>query len=163
MADNIAAIRIALDFSGQQLSETELKTLRKYAGFGGLKAVLFPPGNQEEWVNLNASQADLKLYPQVMELHGLLKEKLTEKDYKAAIDAVKSSSQTAYYTPGFFVEAIYSAMQASNIFPKRLYEPSAGAGIFVDEAIKAFAKLEQVTAVEKDGSGEFSGGQTLSK
>ena len=150
MADNIAAIRIALDFSGQQLSEAELETLRKYAGFGGLKAVLFPPGNQEEWVNLNASQADLKLYPQVMELHSLLQEKLTVKDYKTAIDAVKSSSQTAYYTPGFLVEAIYSAMQSSNIFPKRLYEPSAGAGIFVDEAIKAFDKIEQVTAVEKD-------------
>src|ERR1700722_2614920 len=150
MADNISAIRIALDFSGQQLSEAELETLRKYAGFGGLKAVLFPAGPLEEWVKLNASQADLKLYPQVMELHNLLREKLTEKDYKAAIDALKSSSQTAYYTPAFLVEAIYSSLLESNILPKRFYEPSAGAGIFVDEAVKAFDKIEQVTAVEKD-------------
>ena len=150
MADNIAAIRIALDFTGQQLTEAELETLRKYAGFGGLKAVLFPAGPQEEWMKLNASQADLRLYPQVMELHDLLREKLTDKDYKAAIDALKSSSQTAYYTPGFIPEAIYSALLLSNILPKRFYEPSAGAGIFVDEAIKAFDTIAQVVAVEKD-------------
>jgi hypothetical protein len=47
IADNIAAIRIALDFTGQQLSQTEIETLKKYAGFGGLKAVLFPPGEMD--------------------------------------------------------------------------------------------------------------------
>src|ERR1700744_4072912 len=95
MADNIDAIRIALDFSGQQLSESELGTLRKYAGFGGLKAVLFPFGPIADWMEMKASQADLKLYPQVMELHKLLRAKLSEKDYKTAVDALKSSSQTA--------------------------------------------------------------------
>lgn len=150
MADNINAIRIALEFTGQPVSEAQLESLRKYAGFGGLKAVLFPPGNQEDWMKLNASQTDLKLYPQVMELHNLLREKLSEKEYEAAIDALKSSSQTAYYTPAFIVDAIYSAMKDRNIAPKRIYEPSAGAGVFIDEAVKAFDEIEQVTAVEKD-------------
>ena len=150
MADNLAAIRIALDFSGQQLSAAELETLRKYAGFGGLKAVLFPPGEITEWQKFGASQADLKLYPQVMELHSLLRGKLSEKDYKAAIDALKSSSQTAYYTPGFMAGAIYSALSESNILPRRIYEPSAGVGVFIDEAIKAFDQIELVNAVEKD-------------
>lgn len=63
MADNIAAIRIALDFTGRQLTETELQTLKKYAGFGGLKAVLFPAGEITEWEKFGASNADLKLYP----------------------------------------------------------------------------------------------------
>ncbi|MFA6082800.1 helicase-related protein [Mucilaginibacter sp.] len=150
MADNISAIRIALDFSGQQLSETELETLKKYAGFGGLKAVLFPPGDIWTWGNLGASKADLKLYPQVMELHGLLQEKLTSKDYKSAIDALKSSSQTAYYTPDYIPRAIYAAIKEARILPKRLYEPSAGAGVFIEEAVAAFEGLEQVNAVEKD-------------
>lgn len=149
MADNIAAIRMALDFSGQ-LTDTEITTLKKYAGFGGLKAVLFPPGDISEWSKFGASLADLKLYPQVMELHDLLKEKLKAADYKSAIDALKSSSQTAYYTPDYIPRAIYAAMQEAHILPKRLYEPSAGAGVFVEEAIQAFAGLEQINAVEKD-------------
>jgi N12 class adenine-specific DNA methylase len=150
MADNIAAIRIALDFTGQQLSETELETLKKYAGFGGLKAVLFPPVEVTEWSKFGASAADIKLYPQVMELHALLKEKLTAANYKSAIDALKSSSQTAYYTPDYIPRAIYAAMNEANILPKRLYEPSAGAGVFIEEAVDAFEGLEQINAVEKD-------------
>ncbi|MFA6083394.1 helicase-related protein [Mucilaginibacter sp.] len=150
MADNIAAIRIALEFTGQALSETDLETLKKYAGFGGLKAVLFPPGELAGWEKYGASAADIKLYPQVMELHALLKEKLPAKEYKTAIDALKSSSQTAYYTPDYIPRAIYSAMAECNILPKRLYEPSAGAGVFIDEAVRAFGNIEQVTAVEKD-------------
>ncbi|WP_225976381.1 N-6 DNA methylase [Mucilaginibacter ginsenosidivorax] len=150
MVDNIAAIRIALDFTGQQLSETELETLRSYAGFGGLKAVLFPPGELSEWARLGASKNDLKLYPEVMELYDLLQEKLTDKEYKAAIDALKSSSSTAYYTPDYIPEVIYAAMAECNILPKRIYEPSAGAGVFIGEAIKAFDDMERITAVEKD-------------
>jgi hypothetical protein len=119
MADNIAAIRIALDFNGQPLSQRELETLKKYAGFGGLKAVLFPPGELTEWTKFGASAADVKLYPQVMELHTLLREKLTAAAYKAAVDALKSSSQTAYYTPDYIPRAIYAAMAEANILPKR--------------------------------------------
>ncbi|HTI58955.1 helicase-related protein [Mucilaginibacter sp.] len=150
MADNIAAIRIALDFNGQPPSQTELETLKKYAGFGGLKAVLFPPGELTEWTKFGASAADIKLYPQVMELHALLREKLTAAAYKEAVDALKSSSQTAYYTPEYIPRAIYAAMAEANILPKRLYEPSAGAGVFIEEAVQAFDGLEQINAVEKD-------------
>jgi uncharacterized protein with von Willebrand factor type A (vWA) domain len=42
LADNIAALRIALDFSGQPLSPSEIESLGKYAGFGGIKAVMYP-------------------------------------------------------------------------------------------------------------------------
>ncbi|WP_240049288.1 helicase-related protein [Mucilaginibacter psychrotolerans] len=150
MADNLAAIRIALDFTGQQLTPTELESLKKYAGFGGLKAILFPPGEISEWTNLGASKADLKLYPQVMELHDLLKQKLSDTAYKGAIDALKSSSQTAYYTPEFIPRLIYAVLKEVGVKPRRLYEPSAGAGIFVEEGIRAFPNLERVTAIEKD-------------
>jgi len=43
LAGNIAALRLAL--SGQEsFSQEETEVLRSYAGFGGLKAVLFVPG-----------------------------------------------------------------------------------------------------------------------
>ncbi len=38
--------------------------------------------SKEEWKKLNASKEDLKLHPQVMELHELLRQQLTEKEYK---------------------------------------------------------------------------------
>jgi len=150
LADNISAIRIALDFNGGQLTETEIESLKKYAGFGGIKAILFPPGDIEEWKNRNASESDLKLYPLVMELHELLKEKLPGKAYKEAFDSIKNSMLTAFYTPEFIPVSVYSALKENNLFPRNLYEPSSGAGIFITEATKAFPGLEAVIAVEKD-------------
>jgi N12 class adenine-specific DNA methylase len=148
LADNIAAIRIALDFNGKQLSTEEVESLSKYAGFGSIKAILYPPGDISGWQAAGASEADLKLHPQVMELHHLLAEKLGE-DYKAAFDSLKNSMLTAFYTPGFVPEMLYWALKENNIIPRRLYEPSAGAGVFLSEAVKSFPGL-QMLAVEKD-------------
>jgi len=150
LADNIAAIRIALDFNGGQLTETEAESLKKYAGFGGIKAILYPPGDIEEWKSRNASESDLKLYPLVMELHELLKERLPGKAYKEAYDSIKNSILTAFYTPEFIPASVYLALKENNIFPRKLYEPSSGAGIFITEAVKAFPGLEGIIAVEKD-------------
>ena len=148
---NIEAIRIALSFQpGDRLEEEQLDTLRAYAGFGGLKAILFPFGPVEEWRKLNASQNDLKLYPSVMELHGILQEKLSEADYKTAVDSLRDSVLTAYYTPAVVPQVLYQALKDHTILPSCLYEPSSGAGIFISEAVKAFPDLQQVTAVEKD-------------
>src|SRR5699024_1666676 len=38
----------------------------------------------------------------------------------------------------------------TGIKPKSLYEPSAGAGIFIQEAVEAFPGLQKITSVEKD-------------
>lgn len=150
MADNLAAIRVALDYTGQPLTTHELETLKAYAGFGGLKAILFPHGSREEWQNLNASQADLRLYPQFMELHTLLQQKLSARDYKAAVDSFKTSAHTAYFTPDIIPRAIYAAMNEADIIPRRLYETSAGAGVFIAEAAKAFPNIEKAIGIEKD-------------
>jgi N12 class adenine-specific DNA methylase len=149
LAGNIAALRIAL--SGQEsYNDKEIEVLKSYAGFGGLKAVLFGAGPVETWVEQNASANDLRLHPMMVELHGLLQEKLSPVDYKAAVDAVKSSSDTAFYTPELLPAALYAAMKQQGIMPHRLYEPSSGAGIFITEALKAFPDLQEVNAVEKD-------------
>jgi hypothetical protein len=43
LKDNIAAIQIALEWKqGQVLLPVQVEALKRYAGFGGLKAVLYP-------------------------------------------------------------------------------------------------------------------------
>ncbi|WPU96458.1 helicase-related protein [Mucilaginibacter sabulilitoris] len=149
LAGNIAALTIA--FSEQDsYTDEQVEIFKNYAGFGGLKAILFGAGPVEEWVQQNASANDLRLHPMVVQLYELLQEKLSPADYKSAIDAMKSSISTAFYTPDLVPGALYAAMKDQGILPQRLYEPSAGAGIFVTEAVKAFPDLQEFNAVEKD-------------
>jgi N12 class adenine-specific DNA methylase len=151
LRDNIKAIRIALDFRDGVLPQPEdLDALRAYSGFGGLKAVLFPAGDQQEWLSRNASQSDLKLYPSMMELYQLLKDRLDEPEYRKAVQSIRDSILTAYYTPAIVPETLYAVLKEQGIVPKRAYEPSSGAGIFITELIKAFPDTEKVAAVEKD-------------
>ena len=85
----IEAIRIALKWKeGEKVSITEAEALKRYAGFGGIKAMLYPNSTKEEWINHNATESDLKLYPKIMELHKLLQEHFDEKKYKEIIDSV---------------------------------------------------------------------------
>jgi N12 class adenine-specific DNA methylase len=150
LADNMAAIEIALNYIGQELTAGEIETLENYAGFGGIKAVLFPAGKDDDWQKFDISQADLKLWPQVMQLHDMLKRRLSEKDYKRAFDSLVNSVGTAFYTPRWFPQAVYSVLKDNSVMPRRLYETSAGAGVFAGEAVRAFPELESVNAVEKD-------------
>jgi hypothetical protein len=67
LRDNVAAIKIALaHWNGQAARPEDQVALQAYSGFGGLKAVLFPAGDKQEWIDRNASQNDLKLYPSMM-------------------------------------------------------------------------------------------------
>jgi hypothetical protein len=151
LRDNIAAIRIALDYrDGITPQPEEYAALADYAGFGGLKAVLFPAGDKQGWIDRKASQNDLKLYPSMMELHGLLKDRLTESDYKSAVDSIRDSILTAFYTPPIVPQVLFETLKANGISPKRPYEPSSGAGVFITEMIKVFQAVEKVVAVEKD-------------
>jgi hypothetical protein len=149
--DNIEAIRIALNWSAEnKLTADQISALRKYAGFGGLKAVLFPNSSKEEWKKLNASKEDLKLHPQIMELHKLLQQQLTEKEYKQSIDSIRNSILTAFYTPGIIPQSLFAVLKEKGIEPIAMYEPSSGAGVFATEAVAAFPSLQTVNAVEKD-------------
>src|ERR1035437_8301408 len=151
LQDNISAIRIALEWKEVQiLSVIEGAALRRYSGFGGLKAVLFPHGPKEEWIKLKASKEDVKLYPQITELHELLQQHFNETEYKQVVDSIKNSILTAYYTPEFVPQTLFNVLKEQGIEPKSIYEPSSGAGVFVTEAAKVFPELESITAVEKD-------------
>lgn len=151
LRNNIEAIRIALNWSvGKQLSADQLSALKKYSGFGGLKAVLFPDGNIEAWKKLNASKLDLQLHPQILELHQLLKENLSQKEYGEAVASMRNSILTAFYTPQIVPATLFSALKEKGIEPMSLYEPSSGAGVFITEAVNSFPFLQNITAVEKD-------------
>jgi len=151
LKDNIEAIRISLNWSeGDILSSDQISALKRYSGFGGLKAVLFPKSVKEEWKKLNASKEDLKLHPQIMELHELLQQKLTDKEYIDAIDSIHNSVLTAFYTPEVIPQSLYTVLKEKGIEPTAMYEPSSGAGVFIAEAAATFPSLKAITAVEKD-------------
>ncbi|MBN8718386.1 MAG: DEAD/DEAH box helicase family protein [Sediminibacterium magnilacihabitans] len=151
LKDNLAAIRIALEWDkGQLLLPEQIEALKRYAGFGGLKAVLYPNGPKEEWKKLNASKEDLRLYVQITELHQLLQQHFNETEYKQVVDSIKNSILTAFYTPEIVPQAIFNVLKKQGVEPISLYEPSSGAGVFITEAVNAFPGLQAITAVEKD-------------
>lgn len=151
LKDNIAAIKLALQIrSGKPIEWEELSALKKYSGFGGIKCILYPPGDIKQWEELNASEQDLRLHPQINELHTLLKENLGEVEYKECIDSARKSILTAFYTPEWIPKMIYNAFRLTGVNPENIYEPSSGAGVFVTTAINEFDKIKRITAVEKD-------------
>jgi hypothetical protein len=151
LIDNIEAIRIALQWKeGDKISGTKAEALKKYAGFGGIKAVLYPNSTKEEWIKQNATEDDLRLYPTMMRLHELLQKHLDEKEYKQVVDSIKNSVLTAFYTPAIVPQTLYTVLKEQSIEPKSIYEPSSGAGIFITEAGNHFNQLLNITAVEKD-------------
>ncbi|WP_253187497.1 N-6 DNA methylase, partial [Mucilaginibacter polytrichastri] len=148
---NIRAIKIALEYQkGNPVSAEDLGSLQAYAGFGGIKAILYPYGPAEDWTANGATKEDLKLHGSMMQLHELLKENYNDSQYKEIIGSLRNSVLTAFYTPEVVPQTLYSVLREQGIQPKRLYEPSAGSGVFISEAVKAFPSLEHITAVEKD-------------
>lgn len=146
--DNIRAIRIALE--NKIPTAEELLLLQRYSGFGGIKAILYPPGTTDEWKQLGATKEDLRLFDSVLELHELLQKQLTEREYKTVVASLKNSVLSAFYTPSIVPQTIYKVLQEQKISVRSLYEPSAGAGIFISEAADALRELKDITAIEKD-------------
>ncbi|PLK44988.1 helicase-related protein [Emticicia sp. TH156] len=149
--DNIRAIRLAIAHrNGDSLSESNIPELQRYSGFGGIKSILYPYDSSEQWLSMGATKEDLKVRSGILALHDLLKENFIEQEYKAIIHSLRNSVLTAFYTPEIVPKTLYDVLQSQGVSPKRLYEPSAGAGIFITEAVKVYPELEQITAVEKD-------------
>lgn len=148
---NIAAIGAALRWrDGQQLSETDIAALKQYSGFGGIKAILYPVAPLAEWEASGYRKADLSQHGDIIVLHAMLQSSFDDRGYERVINALRHSVLSAFYTPDIVPQVLYETLTKAGIEPKRIYEPSAGAGIFVSEAVDAFPTLQQVVAVEKD-------------
>ncbi|UZJ63942.1 hypothetical protein OKW96_16230 [Sphingobacterium sp. KU25419] len=86
----------------------------------------------------------------MQKLYTLLREHTNAAQYEKVLDSLRTNILTAFYTPSFIPQTLYKALEETGIQPKSLYEPSAGAGVFIDAGIKVFPALEMVRAVEKD-------------
>lgn len=150
LINNIIAIKIALEAGEEPVDPSLHEALLRYSGFGGIKAILLPEGDLDSWKASGATEQDLKLYNPIMELHQIIKAKFNEDQYKEIFLSLKNSVLTSFYTPDFIPQTVFSVLSENEIFPKRIYDPSAGAGVFINEARKAFKDLAEITAVEKD-------------
>lgn len=150
LRDNIDAIKTAFLLEKEQRTATpeERAILEKYAGFGGIKAVLNPvghPGDERYW-----TKSELDLFPLVTELHAVLREGAgDEAQYKRYVSSLKNSILTAFYTPPEIVNTLCEALKEQNIVPSQLLDPSAGTGAF-PLAFKQHFPQGENTCFEKD-------------
>ena len=150
LRDNIEAIRMAFRLSAEQRPAdiAEWGTLSRYAGFGGLKCILFPADELADAARWTKS--DRELFAPTVELRRLIREcSKDEREFSRYMDSLKASVLTAFYTPKHVVEAISQSLQYAGVEPKRFLDPSAGSGAFVDAFTWVNAPGERI-AFEKD-------------
>ncbi len=150
LRDNIEAIRTAFELDGARRAATpqERERLARYCGFGGLKCILNPASDLTDAVRW--AKSDLELFPMTVGLHRLIREhSASDNEYKRYIDSLKSSVLTAFYTPPAVTEALADVLNDYNVRPRRLLEPSAGHGAFVEAFLRKNADAD-VMAFEKD-------------
>lgn len=148
--DNTEAIRIAFTLDREQRLPTarERALLERYCGFGGLKCILNPAGALTDAIHWPKS--DFELFAPTVELHRLLRENSRdETEYRQYVNSLRGSVLTAFYTPPEITSAIADALHEQDIRPKRVLEPSAGVGAFVDAVLENRPDAD-VMAFEKD-------------
>ena len=73
---------------------------------------------------------------QWLEARNFLKENLTEKEYEDA----RASTLTAFYTPNFVIESIYSTLSKMGFKEGNILEPSLGTGRFIGNLPESMEK-----------------------
>ena len=85
------------------------------------------------------------------ELHELLRHYAdSEQRYKDFVQSMRNSTLTAFYTPPAIVRALAETLRGAGIVPRRLLDPSAGAGIFPSSFRKAADSEVEILSFEKD-------------
>lgn len=146
LSANIKAIETAmrLQISGEKPSQEEKDLMTCFSGFGGIKDVLKigtdNPMSDETSAQLQKLQRIIAEYP------GLSDDTM----YSHAIDSIKASVLTAFYTPAFIIEAIakeiHSLFRKHSLTMRSFLEPSAGIGGFLPVAMDSTTTY----AIEKD-------------
>ncbi len=153
LRDNIEAIRTAFELDGARRAATpqERERLTRYCGFGGLKCILNPASDLTDAVRW--AKSDLELFPMTVELHRLIREHSTsDNEYKRYIDSLKSSVLTAFYTPSAVTEALADVLNDYSVRPRRLLEPSAGHGAFVEAFLRKNADADVMAPTSRSGT-----------
>lgn len=129
-------------------TQSEKSVLCGYSGFGAIKTILLPLG-QEAVPRWNVG--DRQLYPLIEELHGVIKKNVRNDDeYKALISGLKASTFTSFYTPPSIIRAISQSFSNNGIEISRYLDPSAGIGNFVTGFESCLKNQSEVVLIEKD-------------
>lgn len=131
-------------------SAEERETLRKYAGFGGLKCILNDANDLEDAAKW--SKTDIELFAPTVELRRLIHDySKNDKEFARYMDSLKASVLTAFYTPAPVIDAISGSLKQAGIEVRRFLEPSAGQGTFIDSFLRNdMYPGTEVLAYEKD-------------
>lgn len=85
------------------------------------------------------------------ELHELLRHYAgSEQRYKDFVQSMRNSTLTAFYTPPAIVRTLAETLRNAGVVPRRLLDPSAGAGIFPSSFREAADGEVEIFSFEKD-------------
>ena len=130
---NIKAIELAnlLLESGEQATEKQMQTLRKFSGWGGLGKAF----------NEGTSYAPNPIAKKLRELLG-------EKAYKEAV----MSANSAYYTPAYVVDTLWDIAEQMGFNGGNILEGSAGIGNILGQMPTNISERSNIHAIEIDGT-----------
>lgn len=139
LRDNIAALSHAFTTTSQY----DVKILGKYSGFGGLGFVLNPL-DTSAW-----AKSDLDCFLDTFRLHQVLKDNSAdEREYKAWVQSLKSSTLTAFYTPVQVIKklmdsvyGIQDSYYGKGICPIQILDPAAGSNGYFMKVASILADL----------------------
>lgn len=148
LSDNLEALRLAfaLQREGRTPTAPEAEVLRRYSGFGGIKAVLNPPDEESFWQR----HADRELRPMVLNLHQFLDEHAGQQTAEEYLNSLKRSVLTGFYTPPQLVDAVASTLRDEGVAVQSVLDPSAGTGQFLDGLRRQGHDPGEVLLFEKD-------------
>lgn len=130
---NIKAIELAnlLLESGEQATEKQMQTLRKFSGWGGLGKAF----------NEGTSYVPNPIAKKLRELLG-------EKAYKEAV----MSANSAYYTPAYVVDTLWDIAEQMGFNGGNILEGSAGIGNILGQMPTNISERSNIHAIEIDGT-----------
>lgn len=134
---NIKAIELAKQLleNGEQATEKQMQTLRKFSGWGGLGKAF----SEGAYYAPNPTQKKLR-------------ELLGEKAYQEAV----MSANSAYYTPAYVVDTLWDIAEQMGFNGGNILEGSAGIGNILGQMPAHISERSDIHAIEIDGtSGEI--------
>ena len=150
---NLEALRLAFTIeqrnkagSNLELTDEEQATLSAYSGFGALKSVLLPAGDDSLWT----TQLDVQLRPGIQRLHALLAEAAGDRT-EEFLSGIRNNVLSGFYTPPLVVESL--GTELANVLgasPIQYLDPSAGTGIFPQAFDNAGLRINSAQLIEKD-------------
>ena len=150
---NLEALRLAFTIdqrnkagSNVDLTDEERAILSAFSGFGALKSVLLPIGDDSLW----KTGLDTQLRPGIEQLHALLTQSAGDRA-EEFLSGIRNSVLSGFYTPPLVVESLGTELvNVLGSSPIQYLDPSAGTGIFPQAFEKAGLRIDSAQLIEKD-------------